>query len=111
MALVAKGLAGLERVRDARLRFRRAEQREERFPLEVEDILLTAPMSLTAMQGHGPVAILQVGGFLGMGGRLVAVPLSDLRWNTERERMVMPGATKESLQTRAAFDFDSLRRR
>ena len=78
---------------------------------EVEDILLTAPMSLTAMQGHGPVAILQVGGFLGMGGRLVAVPLSDLRWNTERERMVMPGATKESLQTRAAFDFDSLRRR
>ena len=56
-------------------------------------------------------AVLEFGGFLGMGGRLVAVPLGDLRWNTERSQMVMPGATKEALQTRTAFDYDTVRSR
>jgi hypothetical protein len=57
-----------------------------------------------------PVAVIQVGGFLGIGARLVTVPLSELQWNAERERVVMPNATKETLQSRPAFNYDSLRR-
>ncbi len=66
-------------------------------------------MSATDMQ-RGPMAVIQVGGFLGMGGRLVMVPLSELQWNAERERVVLPNATKELLQGRPAFTYDLLRR-
>lgn len=73
---------------------------------EVDDVILATP-SGTA---QAPMAIIQVGGFLGMGGRLVSVPLNDLRWNAENNRIVMPGATKEALQARTPFDYNSLRR-
>ncbi|MBR0662713.1 PRC-barrel domain-containing protein [Neoroseomonas oryzicola] len=58
-----------------------------------------------------PLAVVQVGGFLGMGGRLVTVPLGDLRWNATSERIVMPGATKENLQARPSFEYATLRAR
>ncbi|MBR0662710.1 PRC-barrel domain-containing protein [Neoroseomonas oryzicola] len=98
---------------------------------EVEDILLfpasglpsavmgttpapaSAPAS-TAPAAPGmsyPLAVVQVGGFLGMGGRLVTVSMGDLRWNLTSERIVMPGATKEILQRRAAFEYSMLRPR
>ena len=70
---------------------------------EVEDVVLR-------QDAMGPIAIIQVGGFLGMGGRLVAVPLNDLRWNAERSQIMLPGATKEQLQTRPAFTFEPTRR-
>ncbi len=72
----------------------------------------TTPMPGTSATGiqQGPMAVIQVGGFLGMGGRLVMVPLSELQWNAERERIIMPNASKESLQGRPAFTYDSLRR-
>jgi hypothetical protein len=69
---------------------------------EVDDVLLTPT---------GLVAIVQVGGFLGIGGRLVQMPLNDVRWNAERERLVLPGATKEALETRPAFEYDAANRR
>jgi sporulation protein YlmC with PRC-barrel domain len=79
---------------------------------EVDDIILAAPAGMvtgtTAMQG--PMAVIQVGGFLGMGGRLVAVPLSELQWSAERERIVMPNASKETLQGRPVFSYETLRR-
>ena len=68
---------------------------------EVEDVVLHGV-------AQGPVAVIQVGGFLGLGGRLVAVPLNDLRWMNER--IVLQGATKEQLQSRPAFDFGTIRR-
>jgi hypothetical protein len=77
---------------------------------EVDDILLSAP-GMSGSSAAGPAAIIQVGGFLGMGGRLVMLPLGDLRWNAEREQIVMPGATKESLGARPAFDYGLLRAR
>ncbi len=46
-------------------------------------------------------AVLSVGGFLGVGSRLVAVPFADLR--IEAERIVLPGATKVSLENLSAF--------
>ncbi len=74
---------------------------------EVEDVIFAMPGS----NAQGPIAVLQIGGFLGLGGRLVAVPMNDLRWNSERSRIEMPGATKEALQSRAPFEFSSLRAR
>lgn len=73
---------------------------------EVDDVILATPSGAA----QAPMAIIQVGGFLGMGGRLVSVPLNDLRWNAENSRIVMPGATKEALQARTPFDYNSLRR-
>ena len=68
---------------------------------EVDDVILS---------GTSHSAVISVGGFLGLGARLVQVPLSDIRWNAERERMMLPGATKEQLQSRPAFDYNTLRR-
>jgi hypothetical protein len=41
-------------------------------------------------------AVISVGGFLGMGSKLVSVPFDQLR--IENDRIVMPGATKASLE-------------
>ena len=46
-------------------------------------------------------AVLSVGGFLGVGSRLVAVPFADLQ--VEADRVVLPGATKVSLENLSAF--------
>jgi hypothetical protein len=54
----------------------------------------------------GPVtAVLSVGGFLGIGERYVAMPISELRWNGERERWMLPGATVDSLKARPAYSY------
>jgi len=70
---------------------------------EVDDVLL--------MQGSAaPMAVIQIGGFLGIGGRMVSIPLTDLAWNQERERWVLRSATKEQLQQRPEFQYSQLRR-
>ncbi len=61
-------------------------------------------------EGGAPTAVLSVGGFLGIGSRLVAVPLTDLQWSAQQDRWVLPGATKEALQNRPAFNYDSASR-
>lgn len=47
-------------------------------------------------------AVLSVGGFLGIGDRLVAVPISDLQMAADH--MVMPSATKDSVSKMPKFD-------
>jgi len=74
---------------------------------EVDDILLNGQIGTSPA---GPVAVIQVGGFLGIGGRLMLVPLGDLRWNSERERITLVGATKETLERRPAFEYSATRR-
>ncbi len=69
-----------------------------------------AAASVTPATGF-PLAVVQVGGFLGMGGRLITVPLADLRWNAGNEHLVLPGATKEILQARPAFQYSEARPR
>lgn len=80
----------------------------------VDDIILVPPAGAAAAgaaagAGQGPLAVIQVGGFLGLGGRLVAVPLRDLQWNAERERVVLPGATRDGLRERPEFNYDTVR--
>jgi hypothetical protein len=54
-------------------------------------------------------AVLSVGGFLGMGTKYVEVPYSALTFgNTQRDsdnRVVLKGATKESLKTQPAYNY------
>ena len=65
---------------------------------EVEDLIIQR-------DGAAPVAVVSVGGFLGMGARLVAVPLSELRFAEDNARWTLNGATKESLQARPVVSY------
>lgn len=54
--------------------------------------------------------IVSVGGFLGMGTKLVSVPYTQLRLGDTKNasssnKVVMPGATKESLKTQPDFHY------
>ena len=52
-----------------------------------------------------PFAVLSVGGFLGLGTKYVVVPYSALE--IRDKRMVLPGATKESLKSLPEFKYSS----
>jgi len=71
---------------------------------EVEDLIVT-------QAGGQPVAVLSVGGFLGIGARLVAVPYERLQYNAESNRWVLPGATRDSLRSLPEFTYPEERRR
>ena len=48
-------------------------------------------------------AIVSVGGFLGIGKRLVAIPVEQLR--DEKGKLILPGATKEALKALPEFQY------
>jgi hypothetical protein len=50
-------------------------------------------------------AILQVGGFLGLGGRLVAVPYESLKIDDTGKKIELPGATQEELRKLTEFKY------
>ena len=52
-----------------------------------------------------PFAVLSVGGFLGMGTKYVVVPYSSLQ--VANNRMVLPGATKDTLKGLPEFKYSS----
>lgn len=49
--------------------------------------------------------IIQVGGFLGLGSHLIAVPYSSLQISDGGKRVVLPGATKEQLKGLPEFKY------
>jgi sporulation protein YlmC with PRC-barrel domain len=53
--------------------------------------------------GKVGTAVLSVGGFLGMGSKLVSVPFDQLK--IEDNKIVMPGATKASLEGMPEYKF------
>jgi sporulation protein YlmC with PRC-barrel domain len=65
---------------------------------EVDDLLIPR-------DGGPPVAIISVGGFLGIGAKLVAVPYDNLRKGGSR--WTLPGATKESLNVLPGFSYET----
>ncbi|WP_458095907.1 PRC-barrel domain-containing protein [Roseomonas sp. WA12] len=69
----------------------------------VDDVIL-------ASGGSSPMAIVSVGGFLGIGAKLVAVPMSELRWSAADNRWTITGATRESLTSLPAYSYDAARR-
>jgi PRC-barrel domain len=52
-------------------------------------------------------AVLQVGGFLGIGGRLVAVPYNQLQVSEDGRKIVLPGASKDALKKLSEFKYES----
>jgi hypothetical protein len=50
-------------------------------------------------------AVLQVGGFLGLGKHLVAVPYESLQIDDDGKKIVLPDASKDELKTLAEFKY------
>ena len=65
---------------------------------EVHDLLIPR-------EGGPPVAIISVGGFLGIGAKLVAVPYDNLRMGGSR--WTLPGVTRESLNALPGFTHEA----
>jgi len=65
---------------------------------EVDDILIPPG-------GGSPMAVISVGGFLGIGAKLVAVPYERLQANNNN-RWILAGATKDSLTSLPTFTYD-----
>jgi sporulation protein YlmC with PRC-barrel domain len=55
-------------------------------------------------------AIIQVGGFLGIGAHLVAVPFESLKIDKAGNKIVLPGASKTALENLAEFKYSESRR-
>jgi sporulation protein YlmC with PRC-barrel domain len=55
--------------------------------------------------GKAPFVVLSVGGFLGVGDKLVALPYEQMR--TNGKKIVLPGATKDSLKSLPEFKYAS----
>jgi hypothetical protein len=53
--------------------------------------------------GKSAFVVLSVGGFLGVGTKLVALPYDALK--VEKNKFTMPGATKDALKTLPAFEY------
>jgi hypothetical protein len=70
-------------------------EREERVGT-IDDLLITPDRSLS-------YAILSVGGFLGIGGKLVAIPVEQIR--DEKGKLILPGATKEAIKALPEFEY------
>jgi sporulation protein YlmC with PRC-barrel domain len=63
---------------------------------EVEDIIISPERSAS-------YAIVSTGGFLGIGSHDVAIPATQLK--ESNDRLVLPGATKETLRAMPQFEY------
>ena len=63
---------------------------------KVDDVII-------GQDGKAPYAVLSVGGFLGVGTKLVVLPYDQLR--TTGAKIVLPGATKEALKALPEFKY------
>jgi sporulation protein YlmC with PRC-barrel domain len=64
----------------------------------ISDLIITANQRV-------PFAVLSVGGFLGMDSKYVVIPFSSLR--VKDKKMVLPGATKQSLNALPQFKYST----
>jgi sporulation protein YlmC with PRC-barrel domain len=64
----------------------------------VDDVLMSP-------DNKANTAVISVGGFLGMGSKLVSVPFDQLK--VGNDRIVMPGATKASLNGMPAYKYNN----
>jgi sporulation protein YlmC with PRC-barrel domain len=65
---------------------------------KVDDIII-------GQDGKSPFVVLSVGGFLGMGNKLVVLPYEQLK--TIENKIIMPGATKDALKALPEFKYAS----
>lgn len=60
---------------------------------------------MIAQDGAAMFGIVQVGGFLGLGGHLVAVPYKSLVMKDTENKIVLPGASKQALTAMTEFKY------
>jgi len=60
---------------------------------------------IVSVGAQEPVAVLSVGGFLGVGSKLVAVRYNELKANPEKSDFILPSATKDSLKALPDFNY------
>jgi hypothetical protein len=65
---------------------------------KIDDIII-------GQDGKSPFVVLSVGGFLGVGTKLVVLPYEQLR--TMDSKVVLPGATKDALKNLPEFKYSS----
>ncbi len=65
---------------------------------KIDDVII-------GQDGKAPFVVLSVGGFLGMGDKLVVLPYEQLR--TTGGKVVLPGATKDALKALPEFKYAS----
>jgi sporulation protein YlmC with PRC-barrel domain len=58
-------------------------------------------------EGHSLFSVLEVGGFLGIGSRLVAVPFDSLVIDQNASKIELPGASKDQLEKLTQFQYHS----
>jgi sporulation protein YlmC with PRC-barrel domain len=63
----------------------------------IDDVLMSTTDHKAA------IAVISVGGFLGMGAKLVSVPFDQLKF--DNDKIVMPGATKASLESMPEYHY------
>jgi hypothetical protein len=61
---------------------------------------------IIAQDKHIVFAVVSVGGFLGAGSKLVAVPYDQLRPTPDNQGFVLAGATKDSLKALPEFSYN-----
>ena len=64
---------------------------------KIEDMIVSP-------DGKVSVAVIEVGGFLGIGKRRVAIPVDDFA-DIKAKKLVLPGATKEALKALPEFQY------
>ncbi|HLZ66335.1 MAG TPA: PRC-barrel domain-containing protein [Aliidongia sp.] len=63
---------------------------------KIDDVIISA-------DGKAPFAVISVGGFLGLGSKLVVVHYDNLRF--QQDRVVLPGGSKEQLKALPDFKY------
>ncbi len=63
----------------------------------LDDLVITTDRKL--------FAVLQVGGFLGLGGHLIAIPYESLTIDDHGRKITLPGASKEALEKLPEFQY------
>lgn len=56
-------------------------------------------------EGHTLFTVLQIGGFLGIGSRLVAIPYDSLMIDQNGKKIELPGASKDQLEALTEFRY------
>jgi len=79
-------------------------------PVYTDGFIRMAQVRDVVLLPSGALAILEVSGAYARGGPWVAVPVTALSWNSERKRLVLPGATEANLLRLRPFDFSTLPR-
>ena len=74
---------------------------------DANENVVTAADLIVSRDTHGLYAVVSVGGFLGVGKHLIAIPYAELRPMADNRGLMLPGATKDSLKRLPEYKYAS----